>query len=350
MSERIEIRDLLDPLQESGLNIHVSSTITQFYDVDVPFSIHVVTNDPMKTEDSYQITVYAPDQEACQSYPRSLLAAGGHMHHVNYSKLMYVYDGSLYHLLEGRKILYTAGSCCLINQNLRHNESFDTPYTVIFFNIKPDFLARLQNYGRPYIFRDEAALGSNLTTQYLYESAKSEEKSFLDYQPIFQNHASQERMRELFDQMIRTLLNHEFGSTFHIQALFCRMINILSNPEYYHVSRVQLLSDTDSVIFNRIRNLVEDSYGRITRSELVQTLNYSSSYISHIVKKHTGMSLSDFSMSICLESAANLLIGTDKTVTEIMEYLNFTNRTHFYQLFEKKYGCTPKQYRSSALT
>ena len=350
MSERIEIRDLIDPLQESGLNIHVSSTITQFYDVDVPFSIHVVTNDPMKTEDSYQITVYAPDQEACQSYPRSLLAAGGHMHHVNYSKLMYVYDGSLYHLLEGRKILYTAGSCCLINQNLRHNESFDTPYTVIFFNIKPDFLARLQNYGRPYIFRDEAALGSNLTTQYLYESAKSEEKSFLDYQPIFQNHASQERMRELSDQMIRTLLNHEYGSTFHIQALFCRMINILSNPEYYHVSRVQLLSDTDSVIFNRIRNLVEDSYGRITRSELVQTLNYSSSYISHIVKKHTGMSLSDFSMSICLESAANLLIGTDKTVTEIMEYLNFTNRTHFYQLFEKKYGCTPKQYRSSALT
>ena len=109
-----------------------------------------------------------------------------------------------------------------------------------------------------------------------------------------------------------------------------------ANPEYYHVSRIQLLSDTDSVIFNRIRNLAEDSHGRITRSELVQTLNYSSSYISHNVKKHTGMSLSDFSMSICLESAANLLIGTDKTVTEIMEYLNFTNRTHFYQLFDTR--------------
>ena len=348
MSEKDMIHKLLDSLQGSGLNIHVhSNSLTQYYEVEAPFSIHLAINDPSKAENSYQFMAYAPDQESYQSYPRSIVAKGGYMHHVNYSKLMYVYEGSLYHLIEERRILYTAGSCCLINQNIRHAESFDTPYTVIFFNIKPDFLERLRNYGRPYMFRDEVIRGNNLTLQYLYENAKSEEKTFLDYQPIFQKQESQERMRELFDQMVQTLLTHEFGSTFRILELFCRMINILSDPLYYHVSRGQLLSGSDSIIFNRVRNLLEDSRGCITRAQIVQTLNYSASHISHIVKKHTGMSLSDLSMSIRLNAAAAMLLTTEQSVTEIMETLHFSNRTHFYQLFEKKYGCTPKQYRNS---
>ncbi|MDY2838738.1 MAG: AraC family transcriptional regulator, partial [Bilifractor sp.] len=44
----------------------------------------------------------------------------------------------------------------------------------------------------------------------------------------------------------------------------------------------------------------------------------------------------------------SLLHYTDKTISEISEYLCFSTQSYFQNVFRKKYGCTPREYRKSA--
>jgi AraC-like DNA-binding protein len=47
-----------------------------------------------------------------------------------------------------------------------------------------------------------------------------------------------------------------------------------------------------------------------------------------------------------LSKAATLLGSTTMTVSEIIDQTGFTSRTHFYELFNKTYGCSPSDYRN----
>jgi len=47
-----------------------------------------------------------------------------------------------------------------------------------------------------------------------------------------------------------------------------------------------------------------------------------------------------------LSKAATLLKSTTMTVSEIIDQTGFTSRTHFYDLFNKAYGCSPSDYRN----
>jgi AraC-like DNA-binding protein len=47
-----------------------------------------------------------------------------------------------------------------------------------------------------------------------------------------------------------------------------------------------------------------------------------------------------------LSKAATLLKSTKMTVSEIIDQTGFTSRTHFYDLFNKVYSCSPSDYRN----
>jgi len=47
-----------------------------------------------------------------------------------------------------------------------------------------------------------------------------------------------------------------------------------------------------------------------------------------------------------LSKATTLLKSTTMTVSEIIDQTGFFSRTHFYELFNKAYGCSPSEYRS----
>ena len=57
------------------------------------------------------------------------------------------------------------------------------------------------------------------------------------------------------------------------------------------------------------------------------------------------MCLFDYGMTFCLKKAEDYLANTKEPVSDIAARLGFSNRTHFYTLFKKKYGMTPNEYR-----
>lgn len=101
----------------------------------------------------------------------------------------------------------------------------------------------------------------------------------------------------------------------------------------------------DSLLMARIDQILEERNGRITNHELAQILNYDGSYIGRIVKKATGKSLFKYSMTFTMVAAETVLCSTQMSISQITKKLHFSNRAHFYKVFDQYYHMTPKQYR-----
>ncbi len=55
----------------------------------------------------------------------------------------------------------------------------------------------------------------------------------------------------------------------------------------------------------------------------------------------------EFIKEIRIKQAAKLMVTSTLTVQEVMYKVGFSNRSHFYKEFSKRYGKTPKEYRES---
>lgn len=345
-----ELKEHLEQLQNT-IQIHnVDNIYSQYYEMSSSFSIQIATNHPEELESSYRLVTLAPGVQTNTVLSRKLIetvSLPSSSHQINCTRIMYVLEGNIYLRIEGKRILYTPGSCYLIDRNIRHMEEFNTDYQVIFLNLSDSFVRHLYDLRSSFLFAEELSY-SSLLLEYLYREISASDgvlKSYLDFYPVLYEDRQRKKMHDIFEQMIWILLSPDFGATCQLQALFCRLITVLSSRKYYHVTSVRPTSGLDSIIFNRINQLLENSNGRISRKELCELLNYSGSYLNRIVKKSTGMSLFDYSMTFCLTTACYLLLNTEESIASIMDTLHFTNQTHFYHLFREKYGMSPNEYR-----
>lgn len=84
---------------------------------------------------------------------------------------------------------------------------------------------------------------------------------------------------------------------------------------------------------------------KIYLDSIAEALGISSSYLSRLFKKETGISLQEFINDVRVEKAANLLTYSDETLSGIAEYVNFPTQSYFGKIFKQKMNMTPKQYR-----
>lgn len=78
---------------------------------------------------------------------------------------------------------------------------------------------------------------------------------------------------------------------------------------------------------------------------MAEKLNTSSKYLSRIVKEQLGINFAQYVASVRIKKAKELLVGTNKTINEIMVLTGFTMRNTFIRTFRKFEGVTPSEYR-----
>lgn len=79
--------------------------------------------------------------------------------------------------------------------------------------------------------------------------------------------------------------------------------------------------------------------------ELAQEHNVGYSYFRKMFKKYTGVSPAQYHLQLRIIRAKELLVSTDKNITEIAFQLGFQNIFHFSLLFKKKTGMSPTDFR-----
>lgn len=333
---------------ENSIAFRVSQFSSEFYQESfVPFSLTMITCHADDHEnDTY--SMFVPGGQ----YNGSLLhgikgRTAESMHQHNYFELVYILRGNMYQIVEGKQYFYTVGSCCLLNRNTLHTECFSSDYHALFLTLTPPLVNRMMNQEDNLYFPEEKSMIGNFIYQFLQRNIQHENsKDFLDFIPKITEKQQRILVHDIFEQLIGTLISPYYGATYRIHDLLCQLTEILCNPEYYQNTHVTMNTSMDSLLFARIDQLLDESHGRISNHELSNTLNYNGTYLGRIVKNKTGLSLFDYSITFTMKTAAKLLITTKKSVSDIMEDLQFTNRTHFYKLFNDFYHMTPKQYRA----
>lgn len=333
------------------ISIHAADGSTSFYqEMTAPFTISIMAVHPEAISDS-AFSFFTPSAQF--NLPAAEIKGHDRMHQHNCFEFAYVLQGNMYQLVEGRRYLYTPGSCCVMNRNTLHTEELSTEFVCIFFSISFEFVERLISNGNGMLFPVEQERFDNLIFHFLehnLEKDHPDSKDFLDFVPRITETEQKVMVHDIFEKMLNTIISPYYGATYRLQDLFFQLIDILCNPQYYNAVHVTTKSSMESLLFSRIDQLLEEHHGRISNKELVQLLNYNGSYLGKIVKKYTGQSLFDYSMTFTMEYAAKLLKDTEKSVSEIASELKFSNRTHFYKIFEAYYQMTPKEYRRQALT
>lgn len=271
------------------------------------------------------------------------------LHKHSFVEIMYVLSGSVTNRIEDKIFTYEAGQCCIMNKNIYHCELFTSDYQAVFFSFRDDYIhSLLEESQNDEYSADAAEYSSNLLFQLLTDSLEETmkfDKTYLDCFPLIPAADILERLSPIFNFIIKETLNQEAGASFFVKGAFSRLLSLMIDTALFSINCVHSDATGQEFLFNRISHIMKSSHGRCTREELVSQLHYSGEYLNRIVKKYTGKTLLSYGQSIYLEEAKDLLERTDKNISEIIETLGFSNRSHFYRLFEKQYGKSPLDYR-----
>lgn len=149
-------------------------------------------------------------------------------------------------------------------------------------------------------------------------------------------------------KLYREFINH--GSYFKT-VCDALLIELLCRLMSRHMKTAQLVSDSSSrtaTVVGMI-HLIRESYKTLTLDEAASNAGYSRSQYCHILKSHTGRTFTQLLTEARIEAASRLLLTTELTITEIGLRVGFNSNEHFHRIFKSIKGCSPKDFRASAV-
>lgn len=122
----------------------------------------------------------------------------------------------------------------------------------------------------------------------------------------------------------------------YIENIIYNIINTVKNEEF----------KKPSGIIPAVENyLYEHIYEDLSLLSVSQLFYISPIYLSQLFKKETGQLYIDYLTTLKMNTAKNLLITTDLMIYEIADKLGYKDTKYFSQLFEKKIGSKPSEFR-----
>lgn len=100
-----------------------------------------------------------------------------------------------------------------------------------------------------------------------------------------------------------------------------------------------------SEIYQCINYIRSHTNAPVSINDVARQIHRSPSYTMKLFKEELGINMGAFITRCKLEEAKSLLSYSDKSLAEISSYLCFSSQPYFQNVFKKKYGMTPMQYR-----
>lgn len=131
-------------------------------------------------------------------------------------------------------------------------------------------------------------------------------------------------------------------------ALIVKIIEIKNMSEAVEDRTERGKEIQDGDIVKQVREYLDKNYlKKVNLNQIAEAVSVSSFYLDRMFKKETGISVTQYLIHRKLGHAQSLLTDTDDSVVKIAEMVGYDNPSYFSQLFKKKFGMTPKEYREN---
>jgi len=167
--------------------------------------------------------------------------------------------------------------------------------------------------------------------------------SSLNY--LFREHPEARRqiaelIQDIFDEMNASQIGYELAVTARIKSILLLLLRFDTR---------RMLDYTDNQLALRLQPAIDyveaHLHEKLTVEALSKRLNISYTYFIKLFKQAVGMSFTDFVNYKRIKRAEQQLLTSDQSIAEIAEAAGMSNLGHFYDLFRRYNGCSPKQFK-----
>lgn len=255
-------------------------------------------------------------------------------HRHNYVELVYMCCGSTTHIInDTEKIVLGQGDLLFLGQTATQEIlPAGREDIAVNFIILPEFFDRsLSMIERDNVLRSfvvSTLSNGNPQIPYLHFRAKN-------ILPI----------QNLIENMLWTLIDKKPGTNTINQIT---MGLILMNLSLFADSMFQgRTGNYEQDMIFRVLKYIETHYKAGTLADISGRLRLPTYYVSRLLKKYTGHTFKELLQQQKLQQAVYLLSQTTLSVDGILEAIGYNNSSFFYRVFRERYGCSPREYRSS---
>lgn len=245
-------------------------------------------------------------------------------------EIVYIIAGQGEPFINDNVIRTQRGSLIMMDYNCVH--SFKMWETMKYYNIlfKASFLDK--------DLERNASLKELLKTNYEYALTDK----FLH---IKFNAETSQKVEDLFFEILEECKKREDRYQeivrCHIDEIFNLMLRNMSMQN----------NDDDDLFFLEAINYIRENCDKALQlDDVAKKFNYNSRYFSNKLKEYCGLSFKQLLIRNRLSNVIYYLFQTQDSIDVIIQKCGFTNKTYFYEVFEKTYGIKPKfirEYRNN---
>jgi len=154
-----------------------------------------------------------------------------------------------------------------------------------------------------------------------------------------------ERTRAIFDSMLWEFQNRYRGYSWAIRLKLIELLITVMRDTRFTIP-IKSLSQPSSSRMDEIIHYLHLAYmNEVTVEDLLDICHLSRSQFHLLFKKETGKTPLRYLSEIRCQKAAELLVSTDKPITDIAVQCGFDNLSHFYHTFKREKGIAPGRFR-----
>ncbi|MCI8497695.1 MAG: AraC family transcriptional regulator [Clostridiales bacterium] len=260
----------------------------------------------------------------------------GYMHRHDHFEMMYVYRGSCFNKMPEYTIHLHEGDIVLLNPNVLHCPHVEHEDDVLLnFWISNDLVQR----NIIPMLRDNQ-LFTTFFVDFLYRSPDA--KRFLYF------HENSSAIRQLCEMMCLEGFQKQKFCASVLESSLTTLFALLAR-DYQSDYGVASGSTKDGLIYE-ILTYIEQNCADVTLETLAQRFQYAPSYLSRLIKKHTGKSFSEIVHAQRMSLVLQYLGSTGLPVIDIANLAGFSDIMYFNRVFKAKFGQTPTEYRKGIQT
>ncbi len=251
-------------------------------------------------------------------------------HTHNFVEVVYMYEGTTRHVVNGTDLTLEKGELLFLNQNaIQEIYPAGENDIAVNFIILPEFFEQsLKMMGQE----------ENLIRDFIISCLKSHDdrNGYLHFKV-----ADVLPVQNLVENLIWTIMNDQQNkrsiNQFTMGLLFLQLVN--------HTDRITTGTNHEQELLFQVLRYIEENYRDGELKQLADLLKYDMLWLSRMIKRLTGSTYTELVKRKRLNQACFLLTNTKISIADIGASIGYENLSYFHRIFNERFGASPRQFR-----